>query len=54
LFSSIFPAQQGQFSEGGWPFFCAAEADALRVSVVEDFEGVAVEDEDDLTLILRL
>jgi hypothetical protein len=32
----------------------ATEADTLRVGVVQDFDGVAVEDGDDLTLILWL
>jgi hypothetical protein len=31
----------------------AAQADAFRVSVVEDFEGIAVEDPDDEAMILR-
>ena len=30
-----------------------AEADAFRVLVVEDFEGIAVEDGDDEAMILR-
>ena len=30
-----------------------AETDAFRVVVVQDFDGVAVEDPDNLTLILR-
>jgi hypothetical protein len=32
----------------------AVEADTFQALIVQDFEGVAVEDEDDLTLILRL
>jgi hypothetical protein len=30
-----------------------AEADAFRVLLVEDFEGIAVEDQDDEAMILR-
>jgi hypothetical protein len=32
----------------------AADANTLRMGVVQDFDGIAVEDGDDLTLILWL
>ncbi|MCI0428418.1 MAG: hypothetical protein L0Z46_10420 [Nitrospiraceae bacterium] len=36
-----------------WVLLGLREADAFRVLVVEDFDGVAVENQDDFALILR-
>ena len=36
-----------------WVSLGLREADAFRVSVVQDFEGIAVEDGDDEAMLLR-